>query len=977
MTTPAQSAVQRTGPRPDPAGRTFIEVQFPVSKLSKECYNERTGAQGQTLTGLGKWWGRKPLVLVRSLILGLLLPATDDPEKDRDVFLTLMMMDEEGLWRRVANPIPARVVYEYALPRERAEYFDTTGETPRWKPGLSAEERRSLQRRAFFRMSYDEKLEFCVPSGEVDGPDEAAWAKINSHLGTSAGSIPELIRQLGERRFGHVPRVGDAFSGGGSIPFEAARIGCDAYGSDLNPVAGLLTWAALNIVGGGDEVVRRVSAAQRRVFEEVRQQVEEWGIERNEEGWVADAYLYCHEAVDPITGWTVPLAPSWVIAKRAKRVIARLIPDPARKRFDIEIVEGVSPAELKQAAAEGTWQNGLRCPVDANGRWLPVALRQSTSLDTLRGRQGFRLWENDDLVPRPDDVLQERLYCIRWVDPETGQRYYRAPTAEDLEREQRVLNLLRERFAEWQATGCIPNRRIEPGYNTDRPIRERGWTHWHHLFNPRQLLVAGLFMEKGLEIASDQVEKVTLLLAAGRLADWNSRLCRWDSSRDQGKQTFYNQALNTLLNYSCRATSLLEDVTSTPPNCVHLNGHYRVKLTDARAVDPSMDLWITDPGYADAINYDELSEYFLAWYDKRLPEILPGWYSDSRRALTVKGTGESFRVTLAECYKRLTERMSDKGFQVVMFTHQDPAVWADLALVLWSAGLQVTAAWTVQTETTATGVRRGNLVQSTVCLVLRKRQEERYADLADLYPDIQAEVERQLQSMLEIDDKDDPNFGDADYQLAAYAAALRVLTSYSQVGDIDVDRELRRSRGRNERSPLTQVIEQAVKIASDVLVPDGFDKATWRTLGPEERFYLKGIEVESSGESREGVYQELARGYGANDYRDLLASRAANATRLKTPSEFAGRDLRSRTGFGSTLLRQTLYAIYVTASNPERDPKPARDYLKRELPDYWSKRATIIEFLRYLSTTPHAIEHWTADRHAARLLLGSIESDSV
>lgn len=58
---------------------SFIERQFPVSKLSKESYKERKAAQSQTITGLGKWWGRKPLVLVRAAILGCLMPAGDDP----------------------------------------------------------------------------------------------------------------------------------------------------------------------------------------------------------------------------------------------------------------------------------------------------------------------------------------------------------------------------------------------------------------------------------------------------------------------------------------------------------------------------------------------------------------------------------------------------------------------------------------------------------------------------------------------------------------------------------------------------------------------------------------------------------------------------------------------------------------------------------------------------------------------------------
>ena len=69
------------------ATRSFIETQFPISKLSKESYKERKAGSGQTLTGLGKWWGRKPLILVRAVILGLLFPASDDPKKDREIWL--------------------------------------------------------------------------------------------------------------------------------------------------------------------------------------------------------------------------------------------------------------------------------------------------------------------------------------------------------------------------------------------------------------------------------------------------------------------------------------------------------------------------------------------------------------------------------------------------------------------------------------------------------------------------------------------------------------------------------------------------------------------------------------------------------------------------------------------------------------------------------------------------------------------------
>ena len=961
----------------------FIEVQFPVASLSKESYKERKAVAGQTLTALGKWWGRKPLVLVRALILGLLMPATGDLDGDRAAFLAAMTMDEEGLLRRRKGSLTAKSVFDLATPREREQSFDTSGGAPRWKRQLSRADRDELQAVAFARMGYETKLDHCVRPEEIDGPSPAAWERINAHLGTSAGSLPELIDQLGRRQFGHRPRVGDAFSGGGSIPFEAARIGCDAFGNDLSPVAALLTWGAMEVVGGGADAVARVTAAQRRVYERVRARVNDMAIERNEDGWIAEGYLYCVEAIDPVTGWRVPLAPSWVIAdKPGARVVAQLRPDGSARRFDVEIMESASDSDVRQASEEGTWRAGLRCPVDINGRYVPITSRIAVSMEQVRGRGGLRAWEAGDVAARPDDILGERLYCIVWVDPETGARHYRAPAEADLEREATVAGLLSERSAEWQASGYVPNRRMEPGDKTDEPIRTRGWTHWHHLFNPRQLLINGLFAEESA--GEEGFEARAMLLMCGKLANYNSRLCRWNVGQGGGiggaKEAFYNQAFNTLWNYACRTTATLESTFLAPLAAARVAGPGAVSLGDARILDWHADLWITDPGYADAIDYEELSEHFLAWYEKRLPALFPGWYTDSKRALAVAGSGLDFRHAMIDCYRRMVDLSPDDGLHVVMFTHQSADVWADLALILWTAGLRVSAAWTVQTETSASGIKQGNYVQGTVLLVLRKRIGGDHGHLGDIFPAVQAKVRSQLSMMSDLRAHEvlsfgEADFGDADLQLAAYAAALSVITGYEKIEDINPEYELFRERPRGERSPLALLIEGAVKIASDYLVPGSLDRAVWSRMTAQERLYLRGMQVEASGEHREGVYQEFAKALGVREYRGLLASGAANEIRLRTPTEFGGQDLGGD-GFSGSLLRRVLFAVHVAQRSG--NPRDGLTALKTEVPGYWDSRPILVSLLRYLASTPSPRDaHWMSDSAAAGLLAGAIDNDRL
>jgi len=934
---------------------SFIERQFPVSKLSKESYKERKAAQSQTLTGLGKWWGRKPLVLVRAAILGCLMPASDNPRRDTEIFLKIMSMDDGGLWLR-----------HKAWEKKSDDYW---------------QEREKELRREFERLGYDEKLKACVRPEQFErSTGDHAWNEINHHLGTHAYNLQDLTQQLCEKRFGRNAVIGDCFCGGGSVPFEAARMGLDVYASDLNPVAGLLTWAAINICGASEAETEEIDRFQREVYNAVDKEITELGIELNEKGDRALSYIYCVEAVCPECGAVVPMMPSLVVGKRAGSVVARLEKDG--DRYNIDIVSGVSPKAMRDAGESGTaTANALSCP--SCGKSTPIGvLRRDRRDENGNTVYGLRQWGKSEFEPRPDDVFQERLYAVRYKHKyiENGKkktkRYYRTPNEHDLANEEKVRRIVAENIVKWQEQGLVPSMAIERGDETERLLKERGWTHWNHLFNARQLLVLSRFMERMREIRNP------LLLAAGmtgigRVADFDSRLCRWDSSRDESKQAFYNQALNTLSNWGVRSLAMLSTLWFRVPEQHQLCLDARIITLDARSVSHNAHIWITDPPYADAVNYHELSEFFLAWDKRLLIEAFPDWYADSKRVLAVRG-GKGFAQSMIDIYSNLTAHMPDDGMQVVMFTHSDPAVWAQLALIMWKAGLRVTAAWNIATETDASGLKDGNYVKGTVLLVLRKRMGTSEAFLDEINADIKCEVITQIESMQRLDDKEDQNFSDPDYVLAAYAASLKVLTSYSSIGELDLDYELDKAINDPKNSKVVALIERAKKQAYDCIIPTDFDNFLWKELSPTERFYVKGLENEKNGGYQISTYQEYARGFAISSYSQLMANERANSCRLKTPSEFAMRTVGDVPGFEESTLRLVLAAIHIALKEDEQ-PDKGLWHLKNNLPDYWGSRDMLKQLLVFLKDTKDIanMPHWKEAAQMAEHIFILVDNDHV
>jgi putative DNA methylase len=530
---------------------------------------------------------------------------------------------------------------------------------------------------------------------------------------------------------------------------------------------------------------------------------------------------------------------------------------------------------------------------------------------------------------------------------------FRSVTEEDLGREQTVDDYVSKHLANWQQKGWVPDMRIEPGYNTDQPIRERGWTHWHHLFNPRQLLLCAL-IRQGLS--------QDMPFSLGQILNVNCRLSRWNPAPGPGRagktsSVFDNQALNTLFNYGCRGFESVAPLLCCEYKAFPLTAKLSVAVEPLSAdqISSPNDIFITDPPYGDAVKYEEILEFFIAWLRKNPPSEFADWVWDSRRALAIKGGGEDFRRGMVAAYKRMTECMPDNGLQVIMFTHQSGSIWADMANIVWASGLQVSAAWYVATETDS-ALREGSYVKGTVLLVLRKRQGTHKTTRDDLAWEIQEEVEAQVQTMTGLNQdakglyRDENVFEDVNIQMAGYAAALRVLTRYAIIDGRDMTVEASRPRVKGETTFVDGLIAFAVDTANRCLVPQGFAKAHWDKLSGAERFYLKLLDLEARGAKMLDNYQNFAKAFKVRDFKPLMASQKANTARLKSAVELGRAEMSEGSELHQSVLRVVLYALMELVKN--MDGAEVLSHLTLNVPNYYgdmTQRELVVELADYLA----------------------------
>ena len=408
----------------------------------------------------------------------------------------------------------------------------------------------------------------------------------------------------------------------------------------------------------------------------------------------------------------------------------------------------------------------------------------------------------------------------------------------------------------------------------------------------------------------------------------------------------------------------------------------KIKPLEVSHFDAPFDIGLTDPPYGDAVKYEEVLEYFIAWLRKNPPKEFADWTWDSRCALSIRGEDESFRQGMVAAYKRMAECMSPGGTQVVMFTHQSTRIWADMANIVWASGLRVSAAWYVVTETDS-ALRTGANVKGTVLLVLKRRDGHEAISRTELGLDLADEVAEQVRTLTGLNQdakplyRDENLFQEQDLQMAGYAAALRVLTRYAVVDGRDMTVEAIRPREGKQKTFVDELIDYAVGEANKYLVPVGLDARVWEKLRPVERFYLKMLAMEAGGDTTLEKFQNFAKAFKVADWNGMLATSKANRATVKLAGDFGKADMAEGSPWAGTPVRGLLYAVWEMGKSDDADTHAVLGRLATHVPDARSAEVSglLASLCGWLSETLEPLSE--EDASHARVLREAIRTQRL
>jgi putative DNA methylase len=580
----------------------------------------------------------------------------------------------------------------------------------------------------------------------------------------------------------HAPPIYDPFCGGGSIPLEAQRLGLRAYGTDVNPVAVMISKALVEFPPK--------FAGLPPVNPEARKKLANGGTwnAKGAQGLAEDVRYYGRWMRDEAQKRIGHLYPNVELPDGSKATViawlwARTVasPNPAARGAHVPLV---SSFMLATKPGKEAWVEPVLDPTARDGYRFEIRTGKISENEITRRKTGtkaggsanFRCLLTDTIVKRAHIVAKgkagrmgARLMAI--VAEGQSGRVYLPPDGEH------------ERIAAsakpvWAPETDLPEKAL--GFR----VQEYGITRHRDLFTPRQLVALTTFSDlvldaregalKDCHAAGMNSDRISLLdsgrsaqayadavaiylaFALDKMTDTNSVLCSWQVDPPRLRATFGRQALPMIWDYA--EADPFGDAAGDYKRCVDSLAEVLDKLCSTiwvpilrrSAMQPMLYNTVilsTDPPYYDNVSYADLSDYFYIWERKSLGDVVRREFAtllvpDKLQELVADpfrhaGRDEAELFFLAGM-SRAIRNMADVDLGdaplAIYYAFKQAEIeregiastgWATFLGAVVNSDFQVDGTWPIRTELPTRNRGRGsNALASSIVLACRKRAKD-------------------------------------------------------------------------------------------------------------------------------------------------------------------------------------------------------------------------------------------------------------
>jgi len=769
--------------------KRLAEVDFPIAEVSRHAAREKSIRHGHPST-LHLWWARRPLASCRAVLLALLWPDPCDP----------------------------------LCPAEfKAEARKRLAEVGGCNPGTTD----SDLRRALLR--------FIAAFANWDLAANRTYLEVSRALVKAAHAPADGGAY-------EPPLVVDPFAGGGSIPLEALRVGCEAFASDLNPVACLIMKVMLEDIPrhgpGLAEELRRVGAEIKR---QAKLELADL-YPKDPDGATPIAYLWARtvRCEAPNCGAEIPLVRSFWLCKKANRKRAL--------RYRVERAQGGS-AELPRVEFEvfepktekdvpgGTVTRAKATCVCCDAVLPPERVRAQ-----LAAQRGGADVAFDPGGRRTGGAQMLAVVTLRPGEP---GRHYRLPIERDYEAVRKAQARVAKLLEDWERGGkqglCpVPDEPTPVGGGSGAgrafSVQRYGMLQWGDLFTARQKVALGTVTGAVHDPAQARgAIGMTMALVAGRCADYGSGQATWVTGGEFVRGTFGRQALPMVWDFAeavpwSESSGNLEgaiDWTARVIEAWRGSRTGQVQSADATVYplpDETAQVWFTDPPYYDAVPYADLSDFFLVWLKRALsdhpllrdpfdpanplaPKVREAVQDETKKDNGLPKDRAWFEETMAEAFAEGRRVLRDDGIGSIVFAHKTTEGWEALLSGMIRGRWTITGSWPLATE------RPGRLrsqesaaLATSVHLICRPRPADApvgdWADVLRQLPHRVGDWMERLQT---------EGVRGADLVFACIGPALEIFSRYARVEtaegrEVKLDEYLEKVWEVVGRSALAQVL---------------------------------------------------------------------------------------------------------------------------------------------------------------------------